>query len=161
SRRTLSRTRARSRAVVQGLEATPITGTLSAPLLTIAWSAGKIFLKARSPVAPKSTSASDGPRILAPFLLSFGMPADTPAQGRGLGVSLALAQAGVGVPEDAQALGVGGHQAVLDAVMDHLDEAAGAVGAAVQVAALGGAGRAGTARRARRGLHSRRQARED
>ena len=47
------------------------------------------------------------------------------------------AAAGVGVLEDVQALGVGGHEPVLDAVVDHLDEVPGAVGAAVQVAVLG------------------------
>ena len=39
--------------------ATPMTGTSRWPCLTIAWSAGKIFLWARSPVAPKNTNASD------------------------------------------------------------------------------------------------------
>ena len=51
--------------------------------------------------------------------------------------------------EDVQALGVRGHDAVLDAVVDHLDEMAGAVGAAVQVAVLGGAAKFLAARRAR------------
>ena len=41
--------------------------------------------------------------------------------------------------EDVEALGVGGHDAVLDAVVDHFDEVAGAVGAAVEIAVLGGA----------------------
>ena len=50
--------------------------------------------------------------------------------------------------QDVQALGVGGHQAVLDAVVDHLDEVAGAAGAAVQVALLGGAAGRLAARRA-------------
>ena len=44
--------------------------------------------------------------------------------------------ADVGRAQDVQALGVGGHQAVLDAVVDHLDEVAGAVRSAVQVALL-------------------------
>ena len=39
--------------------ATPITGTLRWPRFTIACSAGKIFLYARSPVAPKKTKASE------------------------------------------------------------------------------------------------------
>src|ERR1700751_3844670 len=39
--------------------ATPMTGTLRWPRFTIACSAGKIFLYARSPVAPKKTRASD------------------------------------------------------------------------------------------------------
>ena len=43
---------------------------------------------------------------------------------RRLGVGLALHLAGVGVVEDVQALGVGGHDAVLDPVVDHLHEVA-------------------------------------
>src|SRR5206468_8732141 len=39
--------------------ATPTTGTLSAPRFTIACRAGKIFLKAKSPVAPKNTKVSE------------------------------------------------------------------------------------------------------
>ena len=35
---------------------------------------------------------------------------------------------GVGVVQDVQALGVGGHDAVLDAVVNHLHEVPGAVG---------------------------------
>ena len=41
--------------------------------------------------------------------------------------------------EDVEAFGVGGHEAVFDAVVDHLDEVAGAVGSAVEVAVFGGA----------------------
>src|SRR5262249_52598934 len=51
--------------------------------------------------------------------------------------------ADVGVLDDVQALGIGGHDAVLHAVVDHLDEVAGARRAAVQVA---------VGRRARRDL---------
>ena len=47
--------------------------------------------------------------------------------------------ADVGAFEDAQAFGVGGHDAVLDAVVDHFDEVARAVGAAVEIALLGSA----------------------
>ena len=47
--------------------------------------------------------------------------------------------ADVGVAQDAESLGVGGHEAVLDAVVHHLDEMAGAVGPAVQIALFGGA----------------------
>ena len=60
---------------------------------------------------------------------------------RRLGVGLALDLAGVGVLEDVEALGVGGHDPVLDPVVDHLHEVAGAVRAAVQVAVLGRARR--------------------
>ena len=43
---------------------------------------------------------------------------------------------GVGVAQDVEALGIGLHQAVFDAVVHHLDEMAGAAGAGVQVAFL-------------------------
>src|SRR5260370_22115862 len=42
--------------------------------------------------------------------------------------------AGVGMLENVQAFGVRGHQAVLDAVVDHFDEVAGAGRAAVKIA---------------------------
>ena len=72
--------------------------------------------------------------------------------------------ADVRVLEDVQALGVGGHDPVLDPVVDHLHEVAGAVGPAVQVALLGGArvarrGRACAARRRRPGRAWRRSGR--
>ena len=73
------------------------------------------------------------------------------AQRRDLGARLRLLRAGVGVVQDVQALGVGGHDPVLDAVVDHLHEVAGAGRAAVQVAVLGGRRRPaapGVARRA-------------
>ena len=56
---TLSCARARNWSSVQPALATPMTGTLRSPRLAIACSAGKIFLYARSPVAPKNTSASE------------------------------------------------------------------------------------------------------
>src|SRR5215218_2173510 len=65
---------------------------------------------------------------------------------RRLGVGLALGLAGVGVLEDVQPLGVGGHHPVLDPVVDHLHEVAGAVRAAVEVAVLRRGGVAGAAR---------------
>ena len=52
------RARAAARAATP-VAPTPTTGTFSAPCRTIACSAGKICLYARSPVAPKKTSASD------------------------------------------------------------------------------------------------------
>jgi hypothetical protein len=55
------------------------------------------------------------------------------------GVDLAGSLADAGVVQDAQPLGVGGHDAVLDAVVDHLHEVPGPVRPAVQVALLGGA----------------------
>ena len=45
----------------------------------------------------------------------------------------------VSVAQDGHPLGIGGHDAVLDAVMHHLDEVAGAARPAVQVALLGSA----------------------
>src|SRR5262249_6800015 len=61
------------------------------------------------------------------------------AERRRLGVDGAAPPADVGVGEDVEALGVGGHHAVLHAVVDHLDEVPGAALAAVQVPLLGGA----------------------
>src|ERR1039457_3726587 len=55
----LSRARSRSCSTVQPDLATPITGTVSAPCFTMLCRAGKIFLWARSPVAPKKTNASE------------------------------------------------------------------------------------------------------
>src|SRR5215831_9048787 len=56
---TLSRARALSWSRFQPALATPITGTLSRPRRAIPCNAGKIFLYARSPVAPKKTRASE------------------------------------------------------------------------------------------------------
>src|SRR5689334_4289329 len=51
--------RSRSWSTVQPDFATPMTGTSSVPRLTMLCRVGKIFLYARSPVAPKNTSASE------------------------------------------------------------------------------------------------------
>src|SRR5882762_3828120 len=51
-----------------------MTGTFRCPRLTIAWSAGKIFLWARSPVAPKKTSASDDVGVKVVIQSATGMP---------------------------------------------------------------------------------------
>src|SRR5262245_41327590 len=59
------------------------------------------------------------------------------AQRRRFGIDLMLLLAHVGGSQDAQTLGVGGHDAVFDAVMNHLDEVARAVWAAMQIALLG------------------------
>ena len=59
------------------------------------------------------------------------------------------------------ALGIGGHHAVLDAVVHHLDEMAGAVGPAVQIALLGRAAGLLAARRARDVARAGRQGVED
>ena len=47
--------------------------------------------------------------------------------------------AGVGVFQNVEAFGVGGHQAVFDAVVNHLDEMACAGRAAMEIALFGGA----------------------
>ena len=53
------------------------------------------------------------------------------------------------VPQDVEALGIGLHQAVFDAVVDHLDEMAGAGRAGMDIALLGARIAALAARRAR------------
>jgi hypothetical protein len=53
------------------------------------------------------------------------------------------------VAEQVEALGVGGHEAVLDAVVDHLHEVARSASAAMEIAELLGAGATGSSRRAR------------
>ena len=70
---------------------------------------------------------------------------------------MSRALAGVGVPQQIEPFGVGRHEAVLDAVVHHLHEVAGAARAAVQIAvrgraALGGVsfGAAGCERREQR-----------
>ena len=45
--------------------------------------------------------------------------------------------ADVGPPQNRQAFGIGGHDAVLDAVVDHFDEVPGPVRPAVQIAVFG------------------------
>ena len=72
-----------------------------------------------------------------------------------------LLLAHVGVAQDAEALSVGGHEAVLDAVVHHLDEVAGAIGTAVQVTLLGSAVKVLAPGRARCVTRARRQRRED
>src|SRR5205823_13973075 len=59
------------------------------------------------------------------------------AQGCRLGVDLMLLLADIGLAQDSQAFGIGGHEAVLDAVVHHLDEMASAGRPAVQVALFG------------------------
>src|SRR6185503_398394 len=49
------------------------------------------------------------------------------------------ARSGVRLAQQVEAFGIGGHEAVLDAVVHHLDEVAGAALAAVQIAVRGGA----------------------
>ena len=61
------------------------------------------------------------------------------AQRRGFGIHGALLFAGIGVAEDVQPLRVGRHDAVFDAIVDHLDEVTRAARTAVQVAMFGSA----------------------
>src|SRR5271165_2071996 len=62
------------------------------------------------------------------------------AQWRGLGIDRIRLLPDVGRTQNADALGIGSHQPVFDAVVHHFDEVAGAVRPAMQVALLGGAG---------------------
>ena len=66
-----------------------------------------------------------------------------------------------GVLQDVEALGIGLHQAVLDAVVDHLDEMAGAAGPGMEIALLDARIAAVAARRARDVAEPGRQRRED
>jgi hypothetical protein len=74
------------------------------------------------------------------------------AQRCGLGVDVALHLPGVRLEQDVHAFRVRGHEAVLDAVVDHLHEVARAGRAAMQIALLGGSGVAPSAGSARRRL---------
>ena len=80
---------------------------------------------------------------------------------RGLGVLVARDGAGVRVVEEVEALGVGGHQPVLDPVVHHLHEVAGPGRAAVQPALLLGRREPVATRRARRRGDARRERREE
>ena len=75
------------------------------------------------------------------------------AQRRCLGIRSALLLADVGVAQDIQPLRIGCHDAILNAVVDHLDKVACATWAAVQVAVLGCAAYLLSSRRARRRIH--------
>src|SRR5437899_13051832 len=57
--------------------------------------------------------------------------------------------ADIGGAQDAEPLGVGGHDAVFDTVVDHLDEVAAATGSAVEIPPLSGAADGFPPRRAR------------
>src|ERR1700738_1971184 len=66
----------------------------------------------------------------------------------------------VGVAQNPKPLSVGGHKAVFDPVVDHLDKMPGAVWTAVQVTLFGGALKLLASRRARYITRARRQRRE-
>src|SRR6185369_8055714 len=61
------------------------------------------------------------------------------SQGCRLRVDLMRLFADIGSAQDTQPLGIGSHDAVLDAIVYHLDEVAGTIRTAVQVPLLGGA----------------------
>src|SRR6185437_6299635 len=55
----------------------------------------------------------------------------------GLGIDFNFLRAGIGVMQDVQALGISRHDAVLDSVVDHLDEMTGSARSAMQISLLG------------------------
>src|SRR3954462_11948398 len=69
--------------------------------------------------------------------------------------------ADVGVAQDTEALGIRGHNSVLDSIVDHLDEVAGAVRTAMQIPTLRGAAGFLAPRRTRDVPNARRQAAEN
>src|SRR5690554_5400451 len=73
---TASRARLAKSSTDHDEKATPTIGTSRSPVCTILYSDGKIDLRARSPVAPKKTNASDGVWGKAPAT-------GTPRQSRG------------------------------------------------------------------------------
>ena len=79
------------------------------------------------------------------------------AHRRGLGVMLDLGPSGAGVAQQVQPLGVGLHEPVLDAVVDHLHEVARPGRTAVEPALLLRRRLARAARRARRRVDARRE----
>ena len=84
------------------------------------------------------------------------------AQWRRFGIDLMFLLANVGGSQDTQAFGVGGHDPVLNAVMNHLDEVTRAVWPAMQITLLGGTAGLLTSWGARYLVaHARSQARKD
>src|SRR5262245_26134684 len=82
-------------------------------------------------------------------LVVFGV-----AQWRRLSIDLVLVFADVGGTQHAQPLGVGGHDAVLNTVVHHFDEVAGAVWPTMQITLLSGASGLFPPRRARDVAHA-------
>src|SRR5438132_871264 len=82
-------------------------------------------------------------------------------QRRRLGVDRMRSLSRVGAVQDAQAFGIRRHDAVLDSVVNHLDERAGAVRSAVEIALLGGAAHGRPTRSARDVAGARCQPQED
>src|ERR1039458_1312593 len=85
------------------------------------------------------------------ILIEFGLP-----QWCGLCISLKLCFASIGMLKDVQPLRVSRHNAVLDSVVDHLNEMASATGPAMQIALLSSA--AGLIATRRAGCRSNRSA---
>src|SRR5205809_4468765 len=83
------------------------------------------------------------------------------AQRSRLGVSIALLFSHAGGLQNAQALGIGGHDPVLDAVVNHLDEVAGAIRTAMEVALFSTPAQFLASRRAGDVADARRQRREN
>ncbi len=92
----------RNLSTFQPLRATPTTGTSSSPRCTIASNAGKIFLPARSPVAPNRTNASACALLIVQLLResrrgSRGLPTASIRSRRSvMSTSLPVAQRAVG-----------------------------------------------------------------
>src|SRR5262249_40921541 len=87
---------------------------------------------------PGSDDASAAPHLSDVRQIEVVLVVLGVAQRRRLGVDRMLVLADIGGAQDAQTLGVGSHDSVLDSVVDHLDEVTAAVRAAVQIPALGG-----------------------
>src|SRR5665213_3408736 len=83
------------------------------------------------------------------------------AQGRRLGIDGLALFANVGAPQNVQPFGIRLHEAIFDAVVNHLDEMAGAGSPAIKIAFLSRAGRLFAPRRARDIAASRRKRLED
>src|SRR5215469_5847797 len=80
---TLSLARARNWSRLHAPLATPITGISRWPRLIMACKAGKIFLYARSPVAPKNTRASECISLIIPSLRNlFDVPTESESHRR-------------------------------------------------------------------------------
>src|SRR5207247_555159 len=94
----------------------------------------RIFIGARAHL--QATGATDRRRRDPSFRL-LEVTAEAEAHRREHAVLDVAGLADAGLLEDVEALGVGGHDAVLDAVVDHLHEMPGARGTAVKVALFG------------------------
>src|SRR6516225_5804692 len=98
---------------------------------------------------PRGNHAATPPYLCDVWQIEVVLVVFRVAQWCRLGVDLMFLLADVGGSQDAQAFGIGGHEAVLDAVVNHLNEVTGAVWATMQITLLGCTGSLLTARRAR------------